>query len=127
MATSFDHDLRLAAEAWDRLHRQLSAAPRRRILLALVRAPESESVSLPDAAVLGGDPDDRDRYRIELQHHHLPSLAEAGYVRWTTEPFRVRRGPRFEEAASIIRILLDSRDDLPDPLWNETVERTVCP
>lgn len=127
MATYLDGELREATESWDRLLRQLSAAPRRRILLALLRRSADESVPLPEAAILPDESVDHSRYAISLRHHHLPSLAETGYVTWSSQPLQARRGPRFEEAAAIIRVLIENQDELPRSLWNDAVERNLSP
>lgn len=45
-------------------------------------------------------------------------LADAGYVQWDTTPFRVSRGPRFEEIGAVLQVLLTSTEQLPDTLSN---------
>ena len=59
------------------------------------------------------DDADLDRLKAELQHIHLPKLAEAGYIDWDAEIQTIRRGPNFNEIASLLRLIDDHRDDPP--------------
>ena len=104
------------AERWDQLYEALSAEPRRMIIAALLDEPEERRLPLPDAAESPNQPIDSETLSIKLRHHHLPLLAEAGYVRWTDEPFVVQRGPQFEEPAHILEMVSESIGELPSPL-----------
>jgi hypothetical protein len=104
------------AERWDRLYEALGAEPRRMIIASLLDEPEGRRLPLPDAAESPNQPVDSETLSIKLRHHHLPLLAEAGYVRWEDEPFVVQRGPRFNEPAFIIKMVTESVDELPIPL-----------
>lgn len=125
MATDLDGEYHRATESWDQLFRQLSASPRRRILLALMKASPEEDVSLPDDIIVTDGPVDRERMTIELCHHHLPSLAEDSYIEWETSPLTARRGPRFHESEVVLRTLLDAHREYPHSLWNDAVEQRV--
>jgi hypothetical protein len=114
-------DTPAVVERWDQFMRQLSAQPRRQIIVSLMEAPRDSALPLPEAAVGDAetaalDGDGVERWTTILQHRHLPALAEAGYVRWSRDPFRVRRGPRFEEPAAVMRVLLSAEDRLPSTL-----------
>lgn len=104
------------AERWNRLYEALSAEPRRMIIYSLLDEPQERRLPLPDAAESPNQPRDTKTLSIQLRHHHLPLLAEAGYVRWEHEPFVVQRGPQFEEPACIIGLVTDSIDELPASL-----------
>ncbi|AGN01798.1 hypothetical protein L593_09265 [Salinarchaeum sp. Harcht-Bsk1] len=86
------------------------------IIASLLEEPKERRLPLPDAAESPNQPMDSETLRIKLRHHHLPLLARAGYVQWEEDPFVVQRGPRFEEPATIIRMVTESVDDLPRPL-----------
>lgn len=106
------------AERWDRLYEALGAEPRRMIIASLLDEPEERRLLLPDAAESPNQPVDPDTLSSKLRHHHLPLLAEAGYVCWENEPFVVQRGPRFNEPAFIINMVTESIDELPISLIN---------
>jgi hypothetical protein len=106
------------ASRWDRLYEALSAEPRRMIIASLRDEPEGRRLPLPEAADSPNRPEDAAKLGKQLRHHHLPLLAEAGYVRWEQEPFIVQRGPRFEEPECIIDLVTDSIDELPMSLIN---------
>ena len=104
------------AHRWDRLYEALSAEPRRMIISSLVDEPEERRLPLPAAAESPNQSTDAETLCVQLRHHHLPLLEDAGYVRWEREPFVVQRGPRFEEPAFLIELVTDSIDELPTPL-----------
>jgi hypothetical protein len=45
-------------------------------------------------------------------HEHLPMMEEAEFIEWEREPFRVWRGPRFDDVAAVI-LAIDADDDFP--------------
>jgi hypothetical protein len=100
-------------ERWDSAFKALAAAPRRELVVRLQECAAGESVSLPDAAIRPDAPVDRERLALALHHQHLPRLANSGYVRWTDEPFRARRGPRFAEIATVLEAIADAADRFP--------------
>lgn len=101
-------------DPWDRCLYQLSAQPRRQIVVSLLDVPDERRLPLPEAAITEPCSVDLEQFEVELRHHHLPKLANAGYVRWEEASFRVQRGPRYEEAETVMRLLLESSDRLPD-------------
>ena len=104
------------AERWDQLYEALGAEPRRMIIASLLDGPRERRFPLPDVAESPTQPIDSETLSINLRHHHLPLLAEAGYVCWEDEPFVVQRGPRFDEPAFIISTVTKSIDELPEAL-----------
>lgn len=108
-------------DRWDQFMYLLSAQPRRQIVVSLMEAPEGRQLSLPEAAITPAVSVEAERDEIELHHRHLPLLADAGYVRWTAEPFRVQRGPRFDEPATVMRALLSADDQLAPSLVSDCV------
>lgn len=84
---------------------------RREILATLVRGggPTDEDAVVASIAV--GMRDDQ-RLRIDLLHVHLPKLVQMGYVEWVPGG-AIRRGPRFEEIATVVEVLLANEDALP--------------
>ena len=56
---------------------------------------------------------DDERGRVSLTHTHLPVLADMGYIDWDREAGRVRRGPRFDDVATLLALLRTHEDDLP--------------
>lgn len=102
-------------ERWDTVFDALSAEPRRQLVVSL-RDADGEPVSLPEAAVNPNVPVDPGRLRIRLRHHHLPLLADNGFVEWDDEPLRAYRGPRFDEAAIVFEALYVTVVELPEQL-----------
>lgn len=94
----------------------LSVEPRREIVISLLNAPPDAWLPLPEAAESPNQSMDAETLAIKLRHHHLPKLADAGYVRWDSDPFRVQRGPDFAEPAFIVENVFDSLEEIPDSL-----------
>ena len=114
-----------AMASWDRVMHALSAGPRRQLIVALLDAPPERQLPLPDTALVPAVSQDPSSFSIELRHSHLPHLADAGYIRWSDDPFAVQRGPRFDEPAAVVRLLLQGRRDLPASLWNDAIESNL--
>jgi hypothetical protein len=80
-----------------------------------VRGTNNRSAHRPSTS----HPTDSERFRLTLYHHHLPKLAEGGYVRWESDPFAVRRGPNFDEPAFVVSQLTGSTHRYPSRLREE--------
>ncbi|QLH84122.1 hypothetical protein [Halosimplex pelagicum] len=109
-------------ERWNRVFGSLAAEPRRQMVVALMEAPPGRELSLPEAAnppYLLRDPE---KLYLDLVHSHLPALAEHGFVEWDREPLRVRRGPSFEEVATVFEALQEHADEIP-PQLSESCQR----
>jgi len=90
----------------------LSHPYRRRILTRLHdQNPRKEAEFSADE--LADDADDIDRLVLEIHHRHLPKLAEAGFIDWDREADVLTRGPRFDEIAPLIELMINHRDELP--------------
>lgn len=109
-------------ERWDQFMHMLSAQPRRQIITSLMDLPEDQALSLPEGAITPEIPIDRERFTMKLRQIHVPMLAKADYVRWSTSPFKVRRGTRFDEPASVMEALLSAEDTLSPSLVSGCVE-----
>lgn len=59
------------------------------------------------------DSDDTELTTVALYHRHLPKLAVTGYIDCDRVTHTIRRGPRFDEVAPLIRLMRDHRDELP--------------
>lgn len=106
---------RLEAEigGLDRLFDVLSQAHRRHILSLVGETDRRDDEGL----VLGdlvSDEDGRERRTLELVHVNLPKLEDAGYVTWDREGNAIRRGPRFDEVASVIELMQNHQESLPN-------------
>lgn len=101
------------AERWDRAFTVLAAEPRREIIRSLLDVPRERRLPLPEAAESPNQSRGSETFTLQLRHHHLPKLAEAGYIRWESDPFCVQRGPNFEEPAFFIEAVLGSKDEIP--------------
>lgn len=89
----------------------LSHPHRRRILTRLnIRNPRDEDEF--ELAELTGD-DELGDETVKLIHHHLPKLTDSGFVDWDREHRTVTRGPRFDEIAPLIELMVSHRDELP--------------
>lgn len=116
MSAGQHSDATRVIEGWNRLFSALSAEPRRQIIVALLEAPPERELSLPEAANPPYALQDPEKLYIELQHSHLPVLADGGYVEWERDPLTVSRGLNFEEAAIVLEALQEWADSIPDRL-----------
>lgn len=107
---------------WDRCLDHLSEQIRRQIITSLMEAPPERRLPLPNAALTENHSVTPDELIINLVHHHLPEMADADYIRWKRDPFCVRRGPRFEEPAGMMRALFSSKEQLPPSLRADCLE-----
>lgn len=103
-------------ERWDRVFEAVSAEPRRQLVVSLLDAPPDQSVSLPEHAANPNVPVDPESLRCELNHYHLPMLADMEFVEWETDPLVASRGPRFEQVAVVFEALQSNAVDIPDQL-----------
>lgn len=106
------------AERWDRVFAVIAAEPRREIIRSLMDEPHGRRLPLPDAAESPNQSTGTKRFALQLRHHHLPKLADMGYIHWENDPFSVQRGPNFEEPAFFIKSVLESKDEIPSSLIN---------
>ncbi len=100
------------ASRWDGLLSQLAVRERRFVILSLIECDDTwlrvpEDVTPPGTSA--------ESAAIELHHVHLPALAADEFVEWRAEPLSMRRGPRFDEIAAVVRVLM-SAEALPSCL-----------
>lgn len=93
----------VSSGSFDDCLRALEHGRRREVLAALL---DAEPLRLSAFA-------DDERGRVSLTHTHLPVLADMGYIDWDREAGRVRRGPRFDDVATLLALLRTHEDDLP--------------
>lgn len=99
-----------AVSSPDALFRALANPMRRRVLGYLLEREDATFEELVDillgwvaseGAVVG--PDERRRLEIELDHHHLPLLADSGLVAYDREEMEVRLETLPDAVAELIR------------------------
>lgn len=112
-----------AADSCNDVFDALAAEPRRRLLASLLEVAPGESVPLPEAAMAPATPIDAEKMRVGLYHRHLPTLAEAGFVDWETDPLVATRGPDFPAAAAVLEALESEGVIRPDSLRVDGRER----
>ena len=96
----------------DRLFDALSHPYRRRVLRAIAASnPREEDDFTP--AEFAADDQKRAEFLTALHHSHLPRLDEAGFIEWDRETKTIRRGPRYDEIAPLLELLLAHEDELP--------------
>lgn len=106
------------AERWNHVFTVLAVEPRREIIRSLLDEPRERRLPLPEAAESPNQSMGSETFTLQLRHHHLPKLTDAGYIRWESDPFCVQRGPNFEEPAFFIEAVLESKDEIPTSLIN---------
>lgn len=93
--------------------RSLAAKDRRRLLHDL-RQQEPLDTAESTTVVANGSGRDLDELEAELHHVHLPKLVDAGYIEHDRETGEVRRGPKFDQIAPLLRLMANHPDELPD-------------
>jgi hypothetical protein len=86
---------------------------RRRILLAVSDHNPRDEDEFTSNDVAVGD-DDFEQVKTQLQHTHLPKLADKGYIEWTPDTETIRRGPNFDDIAPLLMLMVNHADELPD-------------
>jgi hypothetical protein len=96
----------------DQLFNALSHPYRRRILTAIATTnPRGEDDFTP--AEFAGDDEKLEVFLTALHHNHLPHLDEAGFIDWDRETQAIRRGPRYDEIAPLVELMIAHEDELP--------------
>jgi len=109
-------DKRTMIERWNTVFRALAAEPRRQLVVSLMEAPPDRELSLPEAANPPYLLHDPETLYSELLHSHLPILEDAGLIEWRREPLCAKRGPQFDEVASVIDSIHGNAAELPPAL-----------
>lgn len=96
-------------DALDESFDLLSDPVRRRIVTRLHdHNPREEVEFTADELAAEGD-----QIELAIHHHHLPKLADAGFIDWDRDANIVTRGPRFDEIAPLIELMVNHQDELP--------------
>lgn len=103
---------------WDEVFDALRSEPRRTLLIALADSPPNQPVRLPDGAISSMGSRDPARMQLELEHVHLPLLADNEFIEWQREPFVARRGAEFTHVESVVKAIFSQANTLPDALVN---------
>ncbi|WP_226483265.1 hypothetical protein [Natrinema amylolyticum] len=105
-----------AIDRWNQLHEALADESRRMVIYSLLDVPKERRLPLPEAAQSPNVSTDPETLQLQLEHHHLPKLADAGYIRWEHDPFCVQRGPCYEEVEIVFEQMIESLDQFPETL-----------
>ena len=100
------------AELYNTLYRSLQRPVRRRLLFNLLEHNPKDALLVPENVHVGET--ELDRLNLELIHHHLPLLEEAGLIRWDRESGRVHKGRNIAEIRGSLEAIREN-----DPLRNE--------
>lgn len=86
---------------------------RRRLLLALLDANprKDEELDPLDLLAEADNTDDLAVTRSELEHTHVPKLADLGFVEWNRESGGLSRGPNWEEIAPFLRLMQEYQEE----------------
>lgn len=86
----------------------------RRLLIALLEHnPQDDEDTQTPAAVTLEDEDVKE-LRMAINHVYLPKLEDMGFVEWDQEQNVVRRGPKFAEIETLLELMHNHADELPD-------------
>lgn len=102
----------LDAPRLDEQLRTVSHPARRQLLVALVDEHPYGSTPL-NIAEWVADTDTAESL-ITMYHAHLPKLEDCGYIRWDRDNRLVTRGPQFAEIKSLLTVLSERQNELPD-------------
>lgn len=90
----------------------LSQPERRRILTVLAEGNPRDEDEF-DLGDFQGDDQELTTFMTRLHHVHLPQLEAAGFIEWDRETETVQRGPRYDEIAPLVELMIAHRDELP--------------
>jgi len=99
-----------------RMFEALADPYRRQLLLALFKENPQDDDDLDPLDLLkpGETTDDLDTTELNLEHTHLPKLAEMGFIEWDRESGELSKGPHWDEIAPLLQLINDHSDELPD-------------
>mgnify|MGYP006299749055 CR=1 FL=1 len=114
----------IRADALGRALDSLSDPYRRQLLVALIHDnPHNDSDTDP-MDLVGDRAEDAEVLRSMMVHSHLPMLDERAYIEWDRETNSIRTGQNWTEIESVLRILGDHRDELPEGGFDSPEEST---
>jgi predicted transcriptional regulator len=90
----------------------LADVQRRKLLVALMEHnPQDDSPVVIDEE--GSETDAVERL-VNMNHVHLPKLADYGFIVWNEQTHEVSKGPQFDEIRPMLELLDDHEDELPE-------------
>lgn len=83
---------------------------RRKLLVALMdHNPQDDTPVVVDS---NDDTDSLERL-VQMQHIHLPKLAEYEFIEWDRDTHEVSKGRNFEQIRPLLELLDNHQDELP--------------
>ncbi|WP_283402501.1 hypothetical protein [Halorubrum sp. DM2] len=99
---------------WGAIFDALSNPYRHQPLVALLRHNPQDDED-PDPLDLVGEADENvEQLQMGMYHSHLPKLADLGFIEWDPDENEIRKGPRWDDIAPLLRLIEDHQDELPD-------------
>jgi len=98
----------------DKLLDILANTHRRRLLVALLEHNPQDDADTPILDDVQFADEDLKAFKVQMQHTHLPKLAEAEFIEWDQETNTVRKGSRFEAIRPLLELMQNHADELPD-------------
>lgn len=95
--------------SFDQMLDALEALQRRRVLVALLEAPDDSVHGISD---FGAEPGLESDSTV-MQHVHLPKLERYGFIDWDQDDRVVRAGDQFDEIEPFLELLCKNEDRLP--------------
>lgn len=96
----------------DQMFSCLSDRTRRRVLTALAEHNPRKGEEFEPSDLTSGERD-RDQFKMDLYHNHLPRLRDAGIIEWDRDSDTLTRGPRFDEIEPFLELLDDQQEEPP--------------
>jgi hypothetical protein len=90
----------------------LSNFQRRKLLVALLEHNPQDDTPI----VVSDDESERESLKmvVEMEHMHLPKLAEYDFIEWDRENGEVKKGAKFDEIRPLLELLSRHEDELPE-------------
>lgn len=85
---------------------------RRRLLVELLDDAQENALKFPEDVPVSGT--EREAFRAEMYHQHLPRLEDRGYIRWDRDAREIAKGPMFEDIGPLLELIRDHQDELPE-------------
>lgn len=101
---------------WNAVFDALRSEPRRTLLIALADESPDQPVHLPEGAIRSAVSRDPAQMQVELEHVHLPLLADKDFIEWEREPFVAVRGENFTHVEVVLASIFSQAHMLPDSL-----------
>lgn len=98
-------------EEVDRLMDALARRPRRIVLAGLLEGSVETQADVL-AATTHVEAPNGTVDAIELEHNHLPRLADAGFVEWDRETGAIEPGPEFDLVSDVLPCLIDGFEEI---------------